>query len=90
MKIGKFRLRLACSSRIDPELSIMKTMSRSLFTDSSKVGAVEIIFPLGSGTAGSSSVRPQPAAANATAPRDGSDQREPRVRCFDHAMATCD
>ena len=46
---------LSCSCCIEPELSIMNTMSRSLFTDSLNVGAVGIGVPVGSGIAASSS-----------------------------------
>ena len=63
MKTGKLRARLSCSCCIEPELSIMNTMSRSLFTDSSNVGAVGIGLPLGSGIAASSSVRPHALAS---------------------------
>ena len=75
MNTGKLRARLSCSCCIEPELSIMNTMSRSLFTDSSNVGAVGIGLPLGSGIAASSSVRPHPAASakKATSARRESD-----------------
>ena len=63
MKTGKLRARFSCSCCIEPELSIMNTMSRSLFTDSLNVGAVVIGLPVGNGVASSSSVRPQPASA---------------------------
>jgi hypothetical protein len=85
MNTGKLRLMFACSSFIEPELSIMNTMSRSLFTDSSNTGRLRMPLPIGSGSGSSSCVRPHASAVVAAS--SSSDTAPARVPADGAALA---